>query len=58
MTAVEHPARDGTDGPVRPPVRVPFPVVDEVARHCLQEEEPETVHIEGSICQAASTRTG
>ncbi|WP_330304358.1 MULTISPECIES: condensation protein [unclassified Streptomyces] len=46
MTAVEHPARDGTDGPVRPPVRVPFPVVDEVARHCLQEEEPETVHIE------------
>ncbi|KAB1148802.1 condensation protein [Streptomyces luteolifulvus] len=28
------------------PVRVPFPVVDEVARHCLQEEEPETVHIE------------
>ncbi|WP_329339552.1 condensation protein [Streptomyces sp. NBC_00663] len=25
---------------------VPFPVVDEVARHCLQEEEPETVHIE------------
>jgi len=46
MTAVEHPARDGTDGPLRPPVRVPFPVVDEVARHCLQEEEPETVHIE------------
>ncbi|MFF4346512.1 condensation protein [Streptomyces sp. NPDC001530] len=46
MTAVEHPARDGTDGPMRPPVRVPFPVVDEVARHCLQEEEPETVHIE------------
>ncbi|MBC9724165.1 condensation protein [Streptomyces sp. TRM68367] len=28
------------------PERVPFPVVDEVARHCLQEEEPETVHIE------------
>ncbi|WP_405613027.1 condensation protein [Streptomyces sp. NBC_00076] len=26
--------------------RIPFPVVDEVARHCLQEEEPETVHIE------------
>lgn len=46
MTAVERPARDGTDGPDRPPVRVPFPVVDEVARHCLQEEEPETVHIE------------
>ncbi|MGW3665859.1 condensation protein [Streptomyces sp. NPDC005141] len=46
MTAVEHPARDGTGGPVGPSVRVPFPVVDEVARHCLQEEEPETVHIE------------
>ncbi|MFF7282733.1 condensation protein [Streptomyces griseorubiginosus] len=29
-----------------PPARIPFPVVDEVSRHCLQEEEPETVHIE------------
>jgi len=28
------------------PRRIPFPVVDEVSRHCLQEEEPETVHIE------------
>ncbi|KES05542.1 condensation protein [Streptomyces toyocaensis] len=28
------------------PPRIPFPVVDEVSRHCLQEEEPETVHIE------------
>ncbi|MEV7343851.1 condensation protein [Streptomyces sp. NPDC093544] len=46
MTAVEHPARSGAGGPVRPPARVPFPVVDEVARHCLQEAEPETVHIE------------
>lgn len=45
MTALEHPA-PRADGPERPPVRVPFPVVDEVARHCLQEEEPETVHIE------------
>ncbi|MDI3419821.1 condensation protein [Streptomyces luteolus] len=26
--------------------RLPFPVVDEIARHCLQDEEPETVHIE------------
>ncbi|MFJ6660278.1 condensation protein [Streptomyces sp. NPDC091377] len=25
---------------------IPFPVVDEIARHCVQEEEPETVHIE------------
>ena len=46
MTTLDHPARDGTDGPARPPARIPFPVVDEVARHCLQEEEPETVHIE------------
>ncbi|WDF37820.1 condensation protein [Streptomyces sp. T12] len=44
MTALQQPAR--ADGPSRPAVRVPFPVVDEVARHCLQEEEPETVHIE------------
>ncbi|MET7472903.1 condensation protein [Streptomyces sp. NPDC005648] len=44
MTAVEHPARAG--GPARQPARIPFPVVDEVSRHCLQEEEPETVHIE------------
>lgn len=44
MTALEQPARAG--GPVRPPARIPFPVVDEVARHCHQEAEPETVHIE------------
>ncbi|MFJ3652189.1 condensation protein [Streptomyces nigra] len=40
MTALQRPVRAGA------PARVPFPVVDEVARHCLQEEEPETVHIE------------
>ncbi|MBG0855487.1 condensation protein [Streptomyces spinoverrucosus] len=39
MTALDN------AGP-RPAVRIPFPVVDEVARHCLQDEEPETVHIE------------
>ncbi|CCK30277.1 hypothetical protein BN159_5898 [Streptomyces davaonensis JCM 4913] len=39
MTALQH-------RPDRTPSRIPFPVVDEVARHCLQEEEPETVHIE------------
>ncbi|TXS46754.1 hypothetical protein EAO75_29345 [Streptomyces sp. uw30] len=44
MTALQHPAR--AEGPLRPPARVPFPVVDEVARHCLQEEEPETRRIE------------
>ncbi|QOV38547.1 condensation protein [Streptomyces ferrugineus] len=44
MTALQQPAR--AEGPLRPPARIPFPVVDEVARHCLQEEEPETVHIE------------
>ncbi|MFD5397949.1 condensation protein [Streptomyces sp. NPDC127097] len=26
--------------------RLPFPVVDEISRHCLDEGEPETVHIE------------
>ncbi|WP_409472301.1 condensation protein [Streptomyces sp. HC307] len=47
MTALEHPAQPGHPAhPTRPPVRIPFPVVDEVARHCLQDEEPETVHIE------------
>ncbi|MFH8792765.1 condensation protein [Streptomyces sp. NPDC017941] len=45
MTALENPARRA-DGPGRPPRRVPFPVVDEVSRHCVQEQEPETVHIE------------
>ncbi|WP_030566332.1 condensation protein [Streptomyces aureocirculatus] len=45
MTALENPARRA-EGPGRPPRRVPFPVVDEVSRHCLQEQEPETVHIE------------
>ncbi|MGW0843145.1 condensation protein [Streptomyces sp. NPDC002787] len=43
MTALDHSARDDA---ARGPVRIPFPVVDEVSRHCLQEEEPETVHIE------------
>ncbi|MEU0431343.1 condensation protein [Streptomyces sp. NPDC006290] len=46
MTTVEHAAQDGTGGPAGPRGRVPFPVVDEVSRHCSQEEEPETVHIE------------
>ncbi|MDI3390084.1 condensation protein [Streptomyces sp. B-S-A8] len=42
MTALHRPV------PHRPTERrrVPFPVVDEIARHCLQDEEPETVHIE------------
>ncbi|MFE6283666.1 condensation protein [Streptomyces sp. NPDC057877] len=43
MTAVARPARDGAGGR---PARVPFPVVDEVSRHCLRAAEPETVHIE------------
>ncbi|WP_063755431.1 hypothetical protein [Streptomyces sp. NRRL S-337] len=39
----------GTDAAVgRQPARgrVPFPAVDEIARHCLDDDEPETVHIE------------
>ncbi|MBE1596906.1 condensation protein [Streptomyces stelliscabiei] len=43
MTTLDHPARDDA---APGPVRIPFPVVDEVSRHCAQEEEPETVHIE------------
>ncbi|WP_371580548.1 condensation protein [Streptomyces sp. NBC_01314] len=43
MTALDHPARDEA---AHGPVRIPFPVVDEISRHCLQEKEPETVHIE------------
>ncbi|QKW05267.1 condensation protein [Streptomyces sp. NA04227] len=42
MTAVE-PAVSREAGPPR---RVPFPVVDEISRHCLDPAEPETVHIE------------
>ncbi|MFI6625541.1 condensation protein [Streptomyces sp. NPDC050528] len=30
----------------RSPTRIPFPTVDEIARHCHQSTEPETVHIE------------
>ncbi|MGW6605063.1 condensation protein [Streptomyces sp. NPDC055036] len=43
MTTVDGTARSA---PAERPVLVPFPVVDEVARHCLQEDEPETIHIE------------
>ncbi|MBE4737866.1 MULTISPECIES: condensation protein [Streptomyces] len=43
MTALDRPARDDA---APGPVRIPFPVVDEVSRHCHQEKEPETVHIE------------
>ncbi|MGA6174201.1 condensation protein [Streptomyces sp. NPDC012600] len=43
MTAVQ-PARPHTAAGRLP--RVPFPVVDEVDRHCAQDAEPSTVHIE------------
>ncbi|MGA5407793.1 condensation protein [Streptomyces lavendulocolor] len=49
MTAPHrHPARhDGHGPPARPTgERVPFSTVDEVTRHCLTPQEPETVHIE------------
>ncbi|MEW1658774.1 condensation protein [Streptomyces sp. NPDC093707] len=26
--------------------RIPFPLVDEISRHCLEDDEPETVHVE------------
>ncbi|MEU7482540.1 condensation protein [Streptomyces sp. NPDC042319] len=28
---------------------MPFPLVDEIARHCAQEAEPETVHVEAHL---------
>lgn len=34
------------DSPPPGGVRIPFPVTDEVSRHCLSDDEPETVHIE------------
>lgn len=45
MTALQ-PARPGP--PTEPALggRIPFPTVDEISRHCLRKEEPETVHIE------------
>ncbi len=46
MATTQHPrARGGVPRPGAP-ARVPFPVVDEVARHCAQDAEPNTVHIE------------
>ncbi|NUK21873.1 condensation protein [Streptomyces lunaelactis] len=35
-------------GTATPPggVRLPFPIIDEVSRHCLSDDEPETVHVE------------
>ncbi|WP_455359199.1 condensation protein [Streptomyces sp. SYSU K21746] len=35
-------------GTATPPggVRIPFPTIDEVSRHCLSDDEPETVHVE------------
>lgn len=44
MTALQPARQNRPGGP--PLTRIPFPVVDEVARHCHQEAEPETVHIE------------
>lgn len=40
MTALDQPAQAAN------PTRIPFPTVDEIARHCHQSTEPETVHIE------------
>ncbi|MGW7284532.1 condensation protein [Streptomyces sp. NPDC054847] len=44
MATVERPVSPHAAEPELP--RVPFPVVDEVARHCAQDTEPNTVHIE------------
>jgi hypothetical protein len=46
MTSIEAATHDG-HGSTRPVLaRIPFPTVDEVSRHCLSDDEPETVHIE------------
>ncbi|MGW7468115.1 condensation protein [Streptomyces xantholiticus] len=45
MATVERPTHRDT-APGRQLPCVPFPVVDEVARHCAQDTEPNTVHIE------------
>ncbi|WKX69286.1 condensation protein [Streptomyces sp. XD-27] len=41
-----RPAGPGRPAAAGPLPRVPFPTVDEVSRHCFQEQEPETIHIE------------
>ncbi|SCE38154.1 hypothetical protein GA0115253_104711, partial [Streptomyces sp. Termitarium-T10T-6] len=46
MATTQHQRAPGGGRPSGQPVRVPFPVVDEVARHCAQDAEPSTVHIE------------
>ncbi|WP_328403367.1 condensation protein [Streptomyces sp. NBC_00390] len=45
MTTTQQPSSPDADAVPQLP-RVPFPVVDEVARHCTQDAEPNTVHIE------------
>ncbi|MFJ4610160.1 condensation protein [Streptomyces griseus] len=46
MATTQHPRARGGTPRLGAPRRVPFPVVDEVARHCAQDAEPNTVHIE------------
>ncbi|MGW2324819.1 condensation protein [Streptomyces sp. NPDC001700] len=49
MTALEQGAGGVAlpgQGDPRRARRIPFPTVDEISRHCLQDDEPETVHIE------------
>ncbi|MFB7633011.1 condensation protein [Streptomyces sp. NPDC056149] len=59
MTALQparHDPPDGRDTLARegrapttgtgPAPRVRFPLVDEISRHCLEDDEPETVHVE------------
>ncbi|MFF8845436.1 condensation protein [Streptomyces sp. NPDC015127] len=45
MATVQRPSSTGAAAG-RQVTRVPFPVVDEVARHCTDPAEPNTVHIE------------
>ncbi|MEV1019037.1 condensation protein [Streptomyces sp. NPDC050264] len=41
MTTLDHNRTRAPGGK-----RLPFPTVDEIARHCLRDDEPETVHVE------------
>ncbi|WP_432122029.1 condensation protein [Streptomyces sp. S1] len=44
--ATEQRAEVFGPAPDREPPRVPFPVADEIARHCADPREPNTVHLE------------
>lgn len=46
MTALHTAGQGVADGPPPSGELIAFPTVDEITRHCLSDDEPETVHIE------------